>query len=37
MEIMMNLKEKIPEVRDKCMTYDQAETEILRYLEGKAN
>lgn len=37
MEIMMNLKEKAPEVRDKCMTYDQAETEILRYLEGKAN
>lgn len=37
MEIMMNLKEKAPEVREKSMTYDEAEAEILRYLEGKAN
>ena len=37
MEIMMNLKEKAPEVREKSMTYDEAEEEILRYLEGKAN
>ena len=33
----MNLKEKAPEVREKSMTYDEAEAEILRYLEGKAN
>ena len=37
MEIMMNLKKKAPEVREKSMTYDEAEAEILRYLEGKAN